>query len=110
MMPETEDDTILPSIDATVEYKEHLATSYRSKTFAAAFPFGHGLTYTTFEYLEPSVIEAEAFDVAGSSSSAGTLSDPVIAQKRICISCPVRNSGGMAGKAVVQLYLELPPE
>jgi beta-glucosidase len=117
MMPETEADTVSPSTGASVVYSEGLETSYRNKRFAAAFPFGHGLTYTTFEYKTPTVIEAEAFDVDGgrdllgddSSGSSGSGPRPVRAQKHINVCCPVRNTGGMAGKAVVQLYLELPP-
>jgi beta-glucosidase len=94
MIPNTEADTVKPGKGHSVIYAEGLATSYRSKTFQWAYPFGHGLTYTTFDYLGPTVTEAGPFD-------DGT--------RHVCVSLPVRNSGGLAAKAVVQLYLELPP-
>ena len=34
-------------------YSEGIRTSYRNPDFQAAYPFGHGLTYTTFDYTEP---------------------------------------------------------
>jgi beta-xylosidase len=52
------------------------------------FAFGHGLSYTTFEY-------------AGLELSAGAA--PTHGEVRI--SCTVRNTGPVAGTEVVQLYL-----
>ena len=52
------------------------------------FAFGHGLSYTTFEY-------------AGLELSA----DEVSTGGEIRISCTVRNTGRVAGTEVVQLYL-----
>ena len=49
------------------------------------FPFGHGLSYTTFEYTD--------FEAHGSSASA-----------TIEVSVMVRNSGEKAGEEVAQLY------
>jgi beta-glucosidase len=52
------------------------------------FPFGHGLSYTTFEYSNPQVnLLPEGPD------------------NRIQISVDVRNSGRRSGREVVQLYL-----
>ena len=53
------------------------------------FPFGHGLSYTTFEY------------------SQLRTSSPMIGRgSRLVVSADVRNTGGRAGEEVVQLYLE----
>lgn len=52
------------------------------------FPFGHGLSYTTFEYSDLKL---------SSSSMARTGS--------ITVSVKVRNTGSRAGKEVVQLYV-----
>ncbi len=52
------------------------------------FAFGHGLSYTTFEY-------------AGLELSA----DEVSTAGEVRISCTVRNTGRVAGTEVVQLYL-----
>jgi beta-xylosidase len=52
------------------------------------FAFGHGLSYTTFEYA----------DLALSG-------DAVATDGAVDISCTVRNTGSVAGAEVVQLYL-----
>jgi beta-glucosidase len=55
------------------------------------FPFGHGLSYTTFEYsnlrVDPSTIKAG---------------------DRVVVQVDVTNTGDVAGKEVVQLYLTQP--
>ena len=56
--------------------------------FGAVFPFGHGLSYTSFAYEEFRVAEAEV---------------PVDGE--IEASCAVRNTGERAGEEVVQLYV-----
>merc|ERR1712190_394932 len=50
MMPATIEDTILPSQEEFYEYTEKLFTSYRNPRMRAAFPFGHGLSYTSFNF------------------------------------------------------------
>jgi beta-glucosidase len=52
------------------------------------FPFGFGLSYTTFEYADLR-IEPDEMDPDGTAA----------------IRCTVRNTGGRAGDEVVQLYL-----
>jgi len=54
----------------------------------AVFPFGHGLSYTTFEYTDL-MLSDTAVPVDGS----------------IDISCTVKNTGDRSGDEVVQLYL-----
>lgn len=54
----------------------------------ALYPFGHGLSYTTFAY------------------SDLRIDNPVIGvQGSVRLSCRVKNTGGVAGDEVVQLYL-----
>ena len=60
--------------------------SYVDRDTDALYWFGHGLSYTTFEYGEPSV-------VAGSTTEVTT------------ISVPVANKGQHDGDEVVQLYV-----
>jgi beta-xylosidase len=55
------------------------------------FAFGHGLSYTTFEYADLALTSAEI-------STDGTVE----------ITCTVRNTGDRAGGEVVQLYLSDP--
>ena len=52
------------------------------------YPFGYGLSYTTFEYGEPSISSTEM-------KPGG----------KVVVSVSVKNTGGRAGEEVVQLYL-----
>lgn len=91
MLPASEHDYIPPSTEDHVVYSEGVHTSYRNTSFSAAFPFGHGLTYTLFEYSEP----------AGSECA-------VERQAGFCISFRIHNRGWLSARALPQLYLEFP--
>jgi len=74
------------------------------------FPFGHGLSYTSFEYSQLS-LTAPTGDSAGSPATETETSatDATIpTEGAIQIACTVRNSGQRAGAEVVQLYLHDP--
>jgi len=88
-MPKTADDAIRPTAQGTVRYIEGLHTGYRSNTMEAAFPFGHGLSYTEFTYGAPQLADR------------GCLA-------RACISLDIVNIGHLPGHEVVQAYLEFP--
>jgi len=94
MLPETEADTIPPDSADDVPYSEGIATSYRNPSFKAAFPFGHGLTYTTFQHKAP--VEVSCYVDSKDC--------------RYHIRSSVTNAGKVAAPAVVQLYLEFPPQ
>jgi beta-xylosidase len=66
------------------------------------FAFGHGLSYTTFEYTDLVVRSAQA--PAGDGDPAPVVGTDGTAE----ISCMVRNTGDRAGTEVVQLYLSDP--
>jgi len=81
-----------PGYPLTVEYREGPFIGYRyydSAGVKVRFPFGFGLSYTSFAYRELSV----------SKGSLDGLDDEV----HIC--CKVKNTGGRAGKEVVQVYV-----
>ena len=72
-------------------YKEDILVGYRwydTKKILALFPFGHGLSYTTFQYGKP---------VASAKKMA--------ADGTLTVTVPVKNTGSVAGKEVVQLYV-----
>ena len=74
-----------------VEYKEGIFVGYRyyeAKEIEPLFPFGHGLSYTTFEY------SGIAVDKAGIDDT-----------EAVTVSVRVKNAGDVAGKEVVQLYV-----
>mmetsp|Transcript_21988 Transcript_21988/g.58612 ORF Transcript_21988/g.58612 Transcript_21988/m.58612 type:complete len:794 (-) Transcript_21988:288-2669(-) len=97
-MPASKEDQILPSKSKMVPYAEGIWTSYRSPQFKWAFPFGHGLSYTTFAYGEP-----EAFLGGGYEKQRSNDCDAVV-----CVRMPVSNTGAVAGREVVQAYLQFP--
>ena len=62
--------------------------SSETSVYGALYPFGHGLSYTTFQYS----------DLVISPSKQGV-------QGNISISCTIKNIGQREGDEVVQLYL-----
>ncbi|OLP98991.1 Thermostable beta-glucosidase B [Symbiodinium microadriaticum] len=89
MMPETSADVIPVGEDEEVVYSEGLLTSYRSPTFRAAFPFGHGLAFTSFEYSGPHRLHKDC-GVA------------------VCVAVLVKNVGQRSGEELVQAYVHFP--
>ena len=75
-----------------VEYEEGIYVGYRYfETFnkEVKYPFGYGLSYTTFEISNTSIKAAD---------------------KLITVSATVKNTGRVAGKEVVQVYFSAPDE
>lgn len=88
-----------PGEDGVVHYGERVFIGYRgldAMGLDVAFPFGHGLTYTTFEYsglevvLDPVTVQTGDRDIVGR------------------VRATVRNTGARPGVAVPQLYLGRP--
>lgn len=73
------------------KYMEDIFVGYRwhdTKKIPALFPFGHGLSYTEFEYGKPVVSES----VIGENG-------------KIRIEVPVTNKGAKEGSEIVELYI-----
>jgi beta-glucosidase len=78
-------------IDGRTMYDEGVQVGYRwfdKQGIAPLFPFGHGLSYSTFEYSDLRLAE---------SADGG-----------MTVTCRIRNSSKRAGDAVVQAYLGAP--
>jgi beta-xylosidase len=72
------------------------------------FAFGHGLSYTRFEY-SGLVIQAMSSGPAAAQPDAGPGLGPAVpADGAVEITCTVRNAGDRAGDEIVQLYLSDP--
>lgn len=74
-----------------VEYREGVFVGYRyydTKKMDVRFPFGYGLSYTTFAYSNLKLSAAQIKDT-----------------DTLTVSVDVTNTGSMAGKEVVQLYV-----
>ncbi len=80
-----------PGENNQVYYSEGIYIGYRhfdTRKVELQFPFGYGLSYTTFKYGKP------------------MLSSPSITNDvPITVSVPVTNTGKVAGKEIVQLYI-----
>lgn len=76
----------------TVQYNEGIFVGYRwtdrQKKVQPLFSFGHGLSYTTFEYGKPVVDKRE-----------------MKSGEQLTVTVPVKNTGSREGKEVVQLYI-----
>ncbi len=76
---------------AGTEYREGIFVGYRyydKKKVDVLFPFGHGLSYTTFEY-----------------SNLKLSADSIRDTDTVDVTVTVRNTGSRAGKTVVQVYV-----
>jgi beta-glucosidase len=86
-----------PGTREVVRYGEGLAMGYRGLAAAGApaplFPFGHGLSYSTFVLGEP--------ELAVTGPPGG---------RAYTVTVPVTNTSDRAGREVVQLYVRLAPE
>lgn len=81
----------------------------------ALYPFGFGLSYTTFSYSAPSFVAdaATAATAAAGTSSQDTKENALrcdtaavsVKELPVCVSVEVTNSGAMDGDEVVQLYV-----
>ena len=83
-----------PGTGGVVDYSEGLLVGYRwydAKSITPLFPFGYGLSYTSFRY-------------SGLKLSSSTV-DGVTPVK---VSATVTNTGKVAGSDVAQLYLSFP--
>ncbi|MGE5944357.1 MAG: glycoside hydrolase family 3 C-terminal domain-containing protein [Flavobacteriales bacterium] len=81
-----------PGDGVNVYYKEDILVGYRwydTKNIPVLFPFGYGLSYTTFQYGKPTI-----------SSKSITVADALV------VTIPVKNTGKVAGKEIVQLYVQ----
>lgn len=80
-----------PGEDDRVEYREGIFVGYRyydKKGIEPLFPFGYGLSYTTFEYNGISIDKKEIND-----------------NETVTVTVKVKNTGNVAGKEIVQLYV-----
>jgi beta-glucosidase len=82
---------LFPGLDGEARYGEGVFIGYRwydTRRIEPAFPFGHGLSYTTFAYLSAEAASTQVDDEAGTQ-----------------VSVRLKNTGSRAGQEVVQLYV-----
>lgn len=80
---------LVRNVDYT-EYEEGIYVGYRwfdTENIEVSYPFGYGLSYTTFEYGKPSMKTD---------------------RKETVVTVEVKNTGSFPGKEIVQLYVAAP--
>ncbi len=80
-----------PGVGDDVQYREGIFVGYRyydKKDMQVLFPFGYGLSYTSFEY-----------------SNLTLSSDEIRDTKTLTVSCDITNTGDREGMEIVQLYV-----
>lgn len=80
-----------PGENDKVEYREGIFVGYRyydKKKMNVLFPFGYGLSYTTFEY-----------------SNMKLDKNMITDSEELIVSVDITNTGNVAGKEIVQLYV-----
>lgn len=80
-----------PGTRDQVNYHEQIYVGYRyydKKELNVLFPFGHGLSYTTFDFSDIHVNKSRLTD-----------------QEQLILTCKIKNTGDRVGKEVVQLYV-----
>jgi len=80
-----------PGENGAVHYGEGIFMGYRyydAKEVPTLFPFGYGMSYTTFDYQNPKVSSQTFRDVDG-----------------LTVSVDVTNTGKVTGKEVIQVYV-----
>jgi beta-glucosidase len=85
--------TFYKSVDQLPPFEDYSMSKRTYRYFAGEplYPFGYGLSYTTFSYSNGRVSKSR-----------------VVATEDVTVSVDVTNSGGMAGDEVVELYLTHP--
>jgi beta-glucosidase len=97
-----------PGIKDVVDYSEGIFVGYRhydAAKITPLFPFGYGLSYTTFGYTNLTLT------AQGKPATTIYLKDsnvPDYSQPLIDVALDVSNNGNRMGKEVVQLYVGLP--
>ena len=99
-----------PGTGGEVQYSEGIDVGYRyydANNETPMFPFGYGLSYTTFSYSHLSVTPGQ---VQNGTSNPGTPACGCNGQsgKQVTVSATVTNTGKVAGSDVAQLYLNDP--
>lgn len=80
-----------PGDSVNVKYNEGIFVGYRwmdKHKIRTLFPFGHGLSYTTFQYGKVTLSASEMKET-----------------ETLTVAVPIKNSGKVKGKEIVQLYI-----
>ena len=86
--------SIFPGVGLKTDYLEGLDTGYRyfdTHKIPVSFPFGHGLSYTTFDY-----------------SNVRLSNDKITHNEQLHVYVDVKNTGKISGMETIQIYIKFP--
>jgi beta-glucosidase len=93
-------DLTRPPSDGSVKY----VSRYIDELNSPQFPFGYGLTYTTFRYGPPQI---SSTTLSATTLSGGLLGATPSQNSVLTVSADITNTGTRAGEETVQLYVGL---
>jgi beta-glucosidase len=85
-----------PQVPETNATNSYYVTGYLDEKDGPLYPFGHGLTYTTFGY---SAVTVDTSTLSAAGVNQG--------KAHLTVSAEVRNTGAREGTEVAQLYIRL---
>jgi beta-glucosidase len=96
-----------PGVNGVVHYSEGIFVGYRhydAQKITPLFPFGYGLSYTTFSYTNLTIT------ARNKPSNTVFIGDPntIFSRPVVDVAFDVTNTGNRPGQEIVQLYLGLP--
>ncbi|KAI9728097.1 MAG: hypothetical protein M1834_007813 [Cirrosporium novae-zelandiae] len=99
-----------------INYTEGVWTDYRyykAHNISMQFPFGFGLSYTSFGYSALNITNRKANPFAGMNESVSYLADAPGGDKRlfetvVTLTVNITNTGSYHGREIAQLYLGFP--
>lgn len=94
--------------DGPTKYPEGIFVGYRwyeHKNIKPQFPFGFGLSYTTFEYGKATISGTAIKSVQGEVAANRTAEKAAKHSKTLVVKVPVTNTGKTAGSEIVQFYI-----
>mmetsp|Transcript_91478 Transcript_91478/g.191207 ORF Transcript_91478/g.191207 Transcript_91478/m.191207 type:complete len:826 (+) Transcript_91478:129-2606(+) len=98
--PVSEYDMTPPCMSLNCSYDEGLNVGFHGMNDKdVAFPFGHGLSFTDFDY--------KLIDLAEANSA---IQNGECSQAHLCLTASITNAGDLPGIEVAQLYLGYPEE
>lgn len=98
---------------AECDFDEGVHIDYRyfdANNISVRYPFGHGLSYTSFEYGEVSAskIQGAALEAKYPSGKLGLGGPQDLFDEAVSVDFTLKNSGDVDGAEVVQVYVQYP--
>ncbi|KAF4318714.1 hypothetical protein BBO99_00007138 [Phytophthora kernoviae] len=101
----------IPDAEENITFSEGINNGYRWYTYSnttVLFPFGYGLSYTSFEYSNPNFQSSDSASQSDFSGHYEVSISPDDAEVKFSVSITITNSGSVKGVEVPQVYIGPP--